>query len=58
MEEPEKTEKNVPSEAKFKPEKAPLNPILGFFKTMGEYIWMGVLGIGAFLAWLISFLLI
>lgn len=58
MEEPKKTKKNVSPEAKLKSEKASLNPVLEFFKTIGEYIWMGVLGIGAFLAWLISFLLI
>jgi len=58
VKEPVKTKKNDSPEAKLKPEKETPNPILGFFKTIGEYIWMGVLGIGAFLAWLISFLLI
>jgi len=58
MEEPVEVKKNDSPEAKLKPEKTPPNPVLGFFKTIGEYIWMGVLGIGAFLAWLISFLLI
>ncbi|MDQ7916112.1 hypothetical protein RBU60_00855 [Mesonia sp. MT50] len=58
MEEPVETKKNDSPEAKLKSKKTTSKPVLDFFKTIGEYIWMGVLGIGAFLAWLISFLLI
>lgn len=34
------------------------NAFLRFLGDVGFYLWSGVLAIGAFLAWLISFLLI